>query len=320
MSHVPGRSSLTRIVVFGGTELTLAVAERALELQLELAALAYVGDQFEISYAPHGVENSRAVDIEAWCTDHGVAAHRYRGTDALAEMANAAEAELGLAVGWYHMIPRRVRSAFRRGCVGLHASLLPRFRGGAPLNWALLAGETETGVTLFELGDGVDDGPVYGSRSFAVASDATIRELVEDCERASLQLITDHLPAIVDGSVRPTPQAGPATYSLQRAPEDGQIDWNRPAADIERLVRAVTRPYPGARTSLDGSQIFIWAAEASRIPIVYGAPGQIALVPEIGFPCVVTGEGLLVIRDATDGSGASVMDDLRRAVHRRLVS
>jgi methionyl-tRNA formyltransferase len=262
-----------RIFLLGGTDLTLAVADCAIELGFEIGGLAYVGERFDISYALAGVPNTRAVDVETWCAERGIPAHRYEDAAALEGLVTAGEFDLGLAAGWYHMIPAVVRSRFSHGCLGIHGSLLPRLRGGAPLNWAILSGMDGTGVTLFELGDGVDDGPVYGQRSFAIEPRATIGELVALAERATLDLVADVLPAVVSGSAEPVPQSGTPSYCLQRTPDDGRIDWRRSAPEIDRLIRAVGRPYPGARTTFDGRDVRIWAATPLEDgPAVYGAP------------------------------------------------
>jgi len=307
------------LLLLGGTDLTLAVAERARDVGVDVGGLVYVGHIFDISYAARGsVSNVRAAPLEAWCAQHGVEAHRYEGAAELERFVAAGAYDVGLAAGWYHMIPRAVRERFPRGCIGVHASLLPRLRGGAPLNWALLAGERETGVTLFELGDGVDDGPIYGQRSFRIGERATIGELVEQAERATLEVIDEVLPRLLRGEIEPVPQTGTPSYALQRTPVDGRIDWRRPAVELDVLVRAVGRPYPGARTRFDGEELIVWAAEPLDSSLrVLGMPGQVARIPEEADPCVVTGEGALVLRDVTDAVGAPRLEQLRRAANRR---
>src|SRR5207237_408862 len=180
-------------------------------------------------------------------------------------------ADFGLAAGWYHFIPAAVRRRLDRGCAGLHASLLPKLRGGAPLSWAILTDQERTGVTLFELADDVDDGPIYGQRGFPIGPRARVAELVASAERASLELVSDCLPAIADGRLTATPQVGEPSYGLQRSPEDGWIDWRWPALEVDRLVRAVGRPYSGALTSLDGAVLHVWDVKPIDI-LLPGSP------------------------------------------------
>jgi methionyl-tRNA formyltransferase len=298
-----------RVLLLGGTDLTLAVAKRLQEIDVDLAGVVYIGNRFDISYAPLGVTSARSADLAEWARSADVNAHNYVGVPHLAELVAGGEYDVGLAAGWYHMLPPSVRDGFRVACLGVHASLLPQLRGGAPLNWAILTGERETGVTLFGLGDGVDDGPVYGQQPFAIAPRATVGELVALAEEATLDLVTDVLPRV--GEVAPQPQDGQPSYCLQRVPEDGRIDWRTSAVAIDRLVRAVGRPYSGARSTFEGAEVRVWATEPLEdAPVVHGAPGQVVRLPGVERVCVVTGDGLLELRDVTDVDGSSLLAEL----------
>lgn len=304
------------VVLFGGTDLSLAVAELLMGLSVKLAGVVHVGEDVKISYAPEGMRSVRYADVAGWAEGHGVPALAWDGQRSATTFVREVGGEFGLAAGWYHMLGTELRDNFAMGCAGLHASLLPRFRGGAPLNWAILSGATETGVSMFMLGEGVDDGPLLGQRSFAIGPRATIAELVDRARDASLELVAEVLPALAAGTLKPTPQVGTPTYGQQRRPEDGAIDWTRSAEEIDRLVRAVGRPYSGAFTYLDGEQVTIWAAEPMTDAEVLGAPGQLWRADD-GEVGVVTGSGVLVIREATGNGGASVLDTLRSASNRR---
>jgi methionyl-tRNA formyltransferase len=144
-----------------------------------------------------------------------------------------------------------------------------------------------------------------------------VGELVAAAEEAALDLLAECLPAIAAGTLKARPQSGTPSYGLQRVPDDGKIDWHRPAADVDRLVRAVGRPYPGAFTEFEGERIFIWQAEPREHPVVFGAPGQICRLPNEPDPVVVTGRGIVVVREATDGAGEDALPKLRRAANRR---
>ena len=305
--------------MLGGTDLTIATADALLAIGLEVAGLVHVGQTFEISYSEQPVTNVRAVDCEGWCRAHEVRSFPYSGEETLESAVAETRPDVGLVVGWYHMVPASVRATVRKGFVGAHASLLPDLRGGAPLNWAILLERETTGVTLFELGDGVDDGPVYGQRSFDLGARTTVTELVRLAERATLELATECVPRILSGDARPIPQSGSSTYCLQRTPDDGRIEWAQSAEAIDRLVRAVTHPYPGGRTALDGDVLTVWDAEPVRgAPPVAGAPGQIARIPEVDAPCVVTGDGLIRLNAVEDADGESVMELLYHSANRRL--
>ena len=306
------------IVLFGGTDLTLQIAEALVELGMPPACVIHVGRGFAISYSPGGVKNRKFADMAGWARDRGVEAHEYESVDPTIAILQRLRPEIGIAAGWYHRLPARLRQLFARGVLGIHASLLPKYRGGAPLNWALLQGEGETGVSLFELTDGVDDGPLYGQRRFPIGPRDYIGDLVERANDAAVGLLQESIGGIVDGSLTPKPQVGTPTYCLQRIPEDGIIDWTRPADEIERLVRAVSHPYPGARAVLAGAQFTIWRARSLQAaPMVLGRPGQIARLPEVASPCVVTGRGLLAIEEAAGEDGADFLPAIEKSVQQR---
>ncbi len=309
---------MPRVLILGGTDLTRVVAEAVLELGVELAGIVTVGNHFSISYSPSGVQNYRGVDLHAWCSANGVPLQTFEGYGpGLARLGGSA-IDLCLVAGWYHMVPAEFRALFPRGCFGLHASLLPKLRGGAPLNWAILLQMAETGVSLFALDGGVDDGLVYGQARFGISAEATVADLVEASSRASTYLIRERLLGLLDGTLEGMPQQGEASYALQRIPDDGRIDWARSANDVARLVRAVGRPYPGAFSRLGSDELRVWRASVPEAaPAVYGAPGQIVSLSELGRPAVVTGEGLLIIEEVTTTGGHDAQGLLRRSSQRR---
>lgn len=306
-----------RVLLLGGTDLTLAIAQRLAELGLGPTGVVHIDETVRISYKPQGFRNVRHADLAGWCTGGGVPAIAFSDNAAIAEFAGRIGADLLLVAGWYHMVPAELRSRFALGVLGLHASLLPTLRGGAPLPWAILAGMSETGISLFALGDGVDDGPIYGQHRVAIGPRSTVGELVAAVEGAALELVGECLPALAAGTLKPKPQIGTPSYGLQRNPEDGRIDWHQSAEAIDRLVRAVGRPYPGAFGEFQGDRIVIWRSEPRRAPKVLGAPGQIARLPDDADPVAVTGHGLLAIREATTAAGDDVMPKLRRAANQR---
>lgn len=307
-----------KVMLLGGTDLTQAVAEALVRVPCELA-LVTIPSQLSISFAAGPMQVARHVDVGGWARSIGIEARSFTGLDALREFADEVRADVAVAAGWYHMIPREIRDRFPAGCLGLHASLLPALRGHAPLNWAVLAGLEETGVTLFRLEDGIDDGPVYGQRRFPVGPRTKVGDLVVEARVAAASLAADLVAGIADGSVVAVPQTGTPSYCLSRVPDDGRVDWREPAIAIDRLVRAVSQPYPGAFSFLEGRQVTFWGAEAVEDPpVVYGAPGQLLRVPAIPDPCVLCGQGILRIHAATLEGGDDALPFLRRRTYRRL--
>ena len=147
------------------------------------------------------------------------------------------------------------------GAMNLHGSLLPKYRGRAPVNWVLVKGETETGVTLHFMTEKPDAGDIVGQAAVPIAFDDTAFTLFGKMEESASRLLADLLPRIANGQIPRRPNdLSHGSYFGGRRPEDGRIDWSRPAVEIYNLVRAVTRPYPGAFTELAGEKLTVWRA------------------------------------------------------------
>jgi len=155
------------------------------------------------------------------------------------------------------MIPRKWREL--APAYGLHASLLPDYSGGAPLVWAMINGEKKTGITLFQMDEGVDSGPIAGQKEEPIHPDDTIATLYARIEERGLELLRGSLPQIASVTIKLQKQdENKRRVVPQRSPEDGQIDWTMDATYIDRFVRAQTKPYPGAFTTMDSKPLHIW--------------------------------------------------------------
>lgn len=305
------------VLLLGSTDVTYAVARAILEQGVSLSGIVSVGAQFPISYSKTLVKNQRAADLQSLAQDIGVPYVQFESYDAVSEALITAS-DLCLVAGWYHMVPKSFRTRFSRGCLGFHSSLLPQLRGGAPLNWAIISSLEETGVTLFELSDGVDDGLVYGVQEFTIEPRDSVSNLIDKSRDACRTLIAEGLIDILSGVRTGQPQIGIPTYCLQRTPEDGCIDWYKSAYTVDRLIRAAGQPYAGAYTYLEGTKITLWQASLFEGPTVMGAAGQIARVPETTLPLVVTGQGTVSIERAETDDGSDVLPLLKRSSHKRL--
>ena len=257
--------------------------------------------KFSISYRPTGVTNVLHEDIEGFCIANNLPYLMLRNSmhdKALFERVKTWQPDMFLVVGWYHLVPRNWREL--APAFGLHASLLPDYSGGAPLVWAMINGEKRTGITLFQLDDGVDSGPILGQRVAEIEEDDTIATLYARIEELGLDLVNNLLPGLTNGSAKLTSQDHSKRRVFpQRGPEDGLVDWAQSAAVLDRFVRAQTRPYPGAFTTWAGKRITLWKARQ--------VPGERRLS---GLRCgevlqdskamlVNTSEGVLEILEAT---------------------
>lgn len=194
------------------------------------------------------------------------------------------EPELILSFYYRNMIPMKVLRAARRGALNLHGSLLPRLRGRAPINWALVEGEEETGVTLHHMVKAADAGDIVGQRGWKIGPRDTAKDLFFRAVEEAKVLLHDLWPKIRDGTAPRIPQDPlKATLRGRRRPEDGKIDWSQPTKRVDGLVRAVTDPFPGAFTFLDGKKLMVWAGRPAE---GRGSPGT-----AIAEGVVATGDG-----------------------------
>lgn len=306
-----------KVFLLGGTDLSLAIARQLAKAGIELAGVVHLGRSFVISYNKAGVDNHRYSDIAQWCNDSGIPHRQFESNEKIEVFAREVGGDFLLVAGWYHLVPARLRSLFGKGAAGLHASLLPELRGGAPLPWAILSGADRTGISMFALTDEVDAGELYGQREIAIGARSSVTELVNAVEAASVSLAVECLAAVSNGTIRTQPQSGIPTFCLQRIPEDGRIDWRQPATRIDRLVRAVSKPYPGAFSDFEGRRVIVWRSDLPVEPLrVFGASGQLCRLPGEGDPVVVAGEGYIILR-AAEIDGQDAMPLLRKSPNMR---
>lgn len=170
-------------------------------------------------------------------------------------------------VGWSQIVKPSVLAASRLGCIGMHPTLLPQGRGRAPIPWTILKGLDETGVTMFKLDEGVDSGPILGQVRFPVDADETAATLYEKVESAHRQLVRERLPALMEGRADSWVQdESQATYWPARRPDNGRITADMTVEQIDALVRATTRPYPGAFVEdAEGNQLTVWSGSTTPL-------------------------------------------------------
>ena len=203
----------------------------------------------------------------------------------------------------------------RRGALNLHGSLLPRYRGRCPVNWVLVNGERETGVTLHHMEEKPDRGDVVAQRAVAIADDDTALTLNRKLGDAARVLLRETYPLLVAGTAPRVPQDhARASYFGGRRPDDGRIDWELPARRLYDLVRAVCHPYPGAFTACRGRRLLVWWAR----PLDGSGAGQPGEVVEIrhGAGVVVgTARGALLLeRVQLEGDAERRADEVALAI------
>jgi len=189
------------------------------------------------------------------------------------------------------MVASEVLSIPRLGCFNLHGSLLPQYRGRCPVNWAIINGEAETGVTLHAMTPRPDDGDIVSQKKIAIADDDTAQTLMNRLCLAASEMLDAVLPRIKEGEIPKTPQdPAAASYYGGRGPEDGEINWRAGALNVRNLVRAVTKPYPGAFSFIGANKYFFWKVEVVSEEEGVSPPGTIISINPL---CIQCGKGVV---------------------------
>ena len=255
--------------------------------------------------ADRSAGTSGFVDLEPLARAHGIPVRRCANINAAESVRHTEQLrpDLMVVTGWTRLLSAELLSVPPRGVIGFHASLLPRFRGRAPVNWAILRGEAVTGNTMMYLNAGTDTGDIIDQQTVPIAPDDTCATVYARVGEAGAEMLRRQLPALLDGTAPRRPQ-GPGDGPLlpKRTPEMGITDWNRPARAVLDWVRALTAPYPGAFTFIAGRKLMLWsAADGGACP--GRAAGEVLGCGEDGIR-VATADGAIVLTSVSDDGEA----------------
>jgi methionyl-tRNA formyltransferase len=209
--------------------------------------------------------------------------------------ANSFNSSLAILIDFGIIVSQKVIDAFELGIVNSHFSLLPKLRGADPITFAILNGDTKTGVSLMLIDEGMDTGKLLTQKTYHLPNTITTPELTDELIALSHQLLCEYLPPYMDGKLQPRqqPHTDRATYTRKLTKADGVIDWNKPAIQIEREIRAF-QGWPGSRTSLFGKDVTITKAHA--VPSD-GTRGEVEIIKDTGELIVYAKTGYLCIEE-----------------------
>ena len=256
-------------------------------------------------------QQERRTPVHGLALSLGLAVRTPKGLRSEEEAAafKALDLDAAVVVSYGHILPKAFLEAPVLGCINIHGSLLPRWRGAAPIHRAILAGDAETGVTIMRMDEGLDTGPMLLAESTPISAADTAETVHDRLAELGGRLIVSTLDALVGKTIEPVPQPDDGvTYAHKLGKEEGALDWRRPAAELERKVRAF-HPWPGTSFDVGGERIKVLGA---ALALAGGAPGTVSIGRD-GFPIVACGVGglkLLTLQRA--GKSAQAADAFLR--------
>lgn len=232
---------------------------------------------------------------------------KVREPECMEELARY-QADVMVVVAFGQILPAKILQMAPYGCINVHASLLPKYRGAAPIQWAVMNGDEVSGVTIMKMDEGLDTGDMLTKVEVPLAADETGGSLFDKLAAAGAKLLVETLPKLEKGEVTPEkqPEISTTEYARMIKKEDGKIDWTKSAVEIERQIRAMS-PWPSAFTKVNGKNLKIWGAKViamfggdlfSKIPgqNPTKSAGKVWVADETGLH-VKTGDGILVIEE-----------------------
>jgi UDP-4-amino-4-deoxy-L-arabinose formyltransferase/UDP-glucuronic acid dehydrogenase (UDP-4-keto-hexauronic acid decarboxylating) len=215
----------------------------------------------------------------------------------IVETLRALEPDVILSVWYRRLLGSDLLAVPRIAALNLHGSLLPSYRGRAPVNWVLVNGERRTGVTLHHMTTEADAGDIVAQQAIDIEPEDTAFSLYTRMVKVGVDVLLESYPAVLAGTAPRTPQDHRrATVFPRRRPEDGRVEWSWPATRIVNMIRAVTHPFPGAFVGDGEDRLFLWAATVLPGSVPRAAPGTLLEIrPAVGL-AVATGEGGLLLK------------------------
>jgi len=287
-----------RIIFMGTPEVAVPTLRKIIERGHEVGAVFTQPDK---PTGRHQILTPPPVKVAA--EKYGLAVYqpeKIKNNEEVRQVFQALSPDAAVVVAYGRILPPWLLEIPRLGCINVHFSLLPKYRGAAPVNWAVARGETETGITTMLMDEGMDTGPILLQWRYPIDQEETAAEVMEKFSHIGAELLVETLEGVRSGTITPTPQDhSQATYAPMLKREDGMIDWNLTAQEIRNRIRGF-QPWPGAWTVVKGARLILWKAEVeteiSEEERVL-APGTISDLRKDALAVVCGGPSRLVIRE-----------------------
>lgn len=280
-----------KIIFIGAVESSYVFLEALLEKQIKIEKVFTI---FDNNY------NSDYRDLRPLCQKYNVEVVGIKNIndEENIKIIKEINPDFIFVIGISQLIKKEIINIPKFGCIGLHPSLLPKNRGRAVLPWTILNEEKETGLTLFKIDEGADSGDILVQEKIKISEREDSNTLYQKILLAIKKVIEENIENILTQEITYKKQLEEeATYCAIRTMEDGEIDWNKSAKDIDKLIRATTKPYPGAYTYHKGEKLIIWTSEIVEKDNWSALPGQRVEILKGQGVRVKTGNGILLIKD-----------------------
>ncbi len=280
-----------KLVLFVGTK----IGQKGLECLIELgASILHVFIDTEAQHESDKYD-SKIIDI---CMMNSIEYSINASKQDIEKITDSVEIDYIFCFGFRRLIDQIILRKVKCGSLSTHFSLLPRYRGFAPVNWAIINGEKECGVSLFHMEDEADSGDIVAQKRIEIEEDEYVDDVMNKCINSLKKILIEEWPELSKGNVKRIKQdTSQATITCSRNPEDGIIDWNESTENIYNLIRGTSKPFPGAFTHLVGEKLTIWKAEPYDAGNFIGRiPGKVIQLHKNKGVVVLTGDGALLIK------------------------
>lgn len=261
-----------KIIFIGCVEIGFKCLKQVLKDSWDVSAIFTLAKKYSKN-------TSGFVDFSALARKHGIGLYRVKNINDEININRIKKIDPDLIIicGWQQLVCEKILKISGKGTIGFHSSLLPRYRGRAPVNWAIIMGEKKTGVTMFYCDPEADTGDIIAQRSFAICPNDTCQTVYHKSAKAARKLLHLFLPKI-DKNIVKRKKNTSIKYRFwpKRRPEDGRINWRRASGDIHNWIRALSHPYPGAFSCCNDKKFYIWKSRiyGKKIKSRY-VPGEI---------------------------------------------